>query len=193
VVISCPCAMGLATPTAIMVGTGNGAEAGILIRGGEALELAAGIQAVVFDKTGTLTRGRPTLGDVVTAPGFEPVAVLDAAAAVERGSEHPLAAAILARADELGIGRGTVEAFEAVTGCGVRGRVDGRTVLVGTAAYLESEGVELGALTEGADSADTGGSASATTPATQETQATRSATTWKRSCNKGRRLSISTR
>jgi Cu+-exporting ATPase len=177
VVISCPCAMGLATPTAIMVGTGNGAEAGILIRGGEALELAAGIQAVVFDKTGTLTRGRPTLGDVVTAPGFEPLAVLDAAAAVERGSEHPLAAAILARADELGIGRGTVEAFEAVTGCGVRGRVDGRTVLVGTAAYLESEGVELGALTEGADSADTGGSASATTPATQETQATRSATT----------------
>jgi Cu+-exporting ATPase len=171
VVISCPCAMGLATPTAIMVGTGKGAEAGILIRGGEALELAAGIQAVVFDKTGTLTRGRPTLGDVVTAPGFEPVAVLDAAAAVERGSEHPLAAAILARADELGIGRGTVEAFEAVTGRGVRGRVDGRTVLVGTAAYLESEGVELGALAAASHSAETGGSASAMTQATQATQA----------------------
>ena len=96
VVIACPCAMGLATPTAIMVGTGNGAEAGILIRGGEALELAARIDAVVFDKTGTLTRGRPSLGDVVAAPGFTSDEVLDLAASVERGSEHPLAAAVLA-------------------------------------------------------------------------------------------------
>ncbi|HJX32671.1 MAG TPA: HAD-IC family P-type ATPase, partial [Solirubrobacterales bacterium] len=90
VVIACPCAMGLATPTAIMVGTGNGAEAGILIRGGEALELAARIDAVVFDKTGTLTRGRPSLGTVVAASGFTADEVLDLAASVERGSEHPL-------------------------------------------------------------------------------------------------------
>jgi len=143
VVISCPCAMGLATPTAIMVGTGKGAEAGILIRGGEALELAAGIDAVVFDKTGTLTRGRPTLGQVIAAPGFTPDDVLDLAASVERGSEHPLAAAILARADEAGIGRRTVEGFEAVTGRGVRGRVEGREVVVGTAAFLEASGVDM--------------------------------------------------
>jgi Cu+-exporting ATPase len=136
--------MGLATPTAIMVGTGKGAEAGILIRGGEALELAAGIDAVVFDKTGTLTRGRPTLGQVIAAPGFTPDDVLDLAASVERGSEHPLAAAILARADEAGIGRRTVEGFEAVTGRGVRGRVEGRDVVVGTAAFLEASGVDMG-------------------------------------------------
>jgi Cu+-exporting ATPase len=153
VVISCPCAMGLATPTAIMVGTGKGAEAGVLIRGGEALEMAAGIQAVIFDKTGTLTRGRPSLGEVVAAPGFSADEVLDIAASVERGSEHPLAAAILARADEAGLGRRPVEGFEAVAGRGVRGRVDGREVSVGTAAFLEAAGVDLAPL---AGAADTG-------------------------------------
>jgi Cu+-exporting ATPase len=152
VVISCPCAMGLATPTAIMVGTGKGAEAGVLIRGGEALEMAAGIQAVIFDKTGTLTRGRPSLGDVVAAPGFTTDEVLDIAASVERGSEHPLAAAILARADEAGLGRRAVEGFEAVAGRGVRGRVDGREARVGTAAFLESAGVDVAPLA----AADTG-------------------------------------
>ncbi len=146
VVISCPCAMGLATPTAIMVGTGKGAEAGILIRGGEALELVAGIQAVVFDKTGTLTRGRPTLGDVVAATGFATDEVLDIAASVERGSEHPLAAAILARADAAGLGQRPVDGFEAVAGRGVRGRVGGREAMVGTAAFLESNGVDLAPL-----------------------------------------------
>jgi P-type Cu+ transporter len=152
VVISCPCAMGLATPTAIMVGTGKGAEAGVLIRGGEALEMAAGIQAVIFDKTGTLTRGRPSLGDVVAAPGFNVDEVLDIAASVERGSEHPLAVAILARADEAGSGRRAVEGFEAVAGRGVRGRVDGRDVVVGTAAFLEGSGVDVATLA----AADTG-------------------------------------
>ena len=146
VVIACPCAMGLATPTAIMVGTGNGAESGILIRGGEALELAAGIDAVIFDKTGTLTRGRPSLGEVIPAPGFAANEVLDIAASVERGSEHPLAAAILAAAAEKSLGRRPVEDFQAVAGRGVRGRVDGHMVLVGTAAFLDAEGVELGAL-----------------------------------------------
>ena len=142
VVIACPCAMGLATPTAIMVGTGNGAEAGILIRGGEALELAARIDAVVFDKTGTLTRGRPSLGTVVAAPGFSADEVLDLAASVERGSEHPLAAAILAGAAARDLGRRPVAGFEAVAGRGVRGLVDGRRVLVGTAAFLSAEGVD---------------------------------------------------
>jgi Cu+-exporting ATPase len=148
VVISCPCAMGLATPTAIMVGTGKGAEAGILIRGGEALELAAGVDAVIFDKTGTLTRGRPTLGEIVAAPGFTADEVLDIAASAERGSEHPLAAAILARADEAGLGRRAVQKFEAVAGRGVRGRIDGKNVLVGTAAFLEAAGVDLSPLSD---------------------------------------------
>jgi Cu+-exporting ATPase len=154
VVIACPCAMGLATPTAIMVGTGNGAEAGILIRGGEALELAARIDAVVFDKTGTLTRGRPSLGTVVAAPGFSVDEVLDLAASVERGSEHPLAAAILAGAGARDLGRRPVADFEAVAGRGVRGLVDGRRVLVGTAAFLSAEGVEPGGLGGLASAAD---------------------------------------
>jgi Cu+-exporting ATPase len=146
VVISCPCAMGLATPTAIMVGTGNGAEAGILIRGGEALELAARVDAVIFDKTGTLTRGRPSLGEVVPVAGFGADEVLDLAASVERGSEHPLAAAILAAADERGLGRRGVDGFVAVAGRGVRGTVEGRNVAVGTAAFLAESGVDVAAL-----------------------------------------------
>jgi len=146
VVIACPCAMGLATPTAIMVGTGLGAQAGILIRGGEALELAARVDTVIFDKTGTLTRGRPSLGTIVAADGFTADEVLDLAASVERGSEHPLAAAILAGATERDLGRRGVEGFEAVAGRGVRGLVEGRHVLVGTAAFLTAEGVELGGL-----------------------------------------------
>jgi Cu+-exporting ATPase len=151
VVISCPCAMGLATPTAIMVGTGQGAEAGILIRGGEALELAARVGAVMFDKTGTLTRGRPSLGEVTAGPGFTPDQVLDLAASVERGSEHPLAAAILARADEAGLGRQPVAGFEAVAGRGVRGFIGARAVVVGTAAFLTAEGVDPDSLADLAD------------------------------------------
>jgi Cu+-exporting ATPase len=141
VVIACPCAMGLATPTAIMVGTGKGAGAGILIRGGEALELAARVDAVIFDKTGTLTRGRPSLGNVVAGPGFVSDAVLGLAASLERGSEHPLARAILEAADARGLGKDEVESFEAVAGRGVRGLVQGRRVAVGTSAFLLAEGV----------------------------------------------------
>ena len=148
VVVACPCAMGLATPTAIMVGTGQGASAGILIRGGEALELAARVDAVIFDKTGTLTRGRPSLGEIVAAPGFTDAETLDLAASVERGSEHPLAAAILAGAEAAGLGRRAVEGFVAVAGRGVRGRVDGRDVLVGTAAYLGENGVDVASVAE---------------------------------------------
>jgi Cu+-exporting ATPase len=148
VVIACPCAMGLATPTAIMVGTGRGAGEGILIRGGEALELAARIQAVVFDKTGTLTAGWPSVGEVVAAPGFEADEVLDLAASVERGSEHPLAAAILSAAADKGLGTRAVEGFEAVAGRGVRGSVAGRAVVAGTAAFLAESGVDVSALPE---------------------------------------------
>lgn len=148
VVVACPCAMGLATPTAIMVGTGSGAGAGILIRGGEALELAARVDAVVFDKTGTLTRGRPSLGRIAAAPGFTTSDVLDVAASLERGSEHPLAAAIIAGAEAAGLGRRVVEGFVAVPGRGVRGRVDGRDVVVGTAAHLAESGVDTAPLGE---------------------------------------------
>jgi Cu+-exporting ATPase len=153
VVIACPCAMGLATPTAIMVGTGRGAEAGILIRGGEALELAARIDAVIFDKTGTLTRGRPSLGKVGAAPGFTADEVLDLAASLERGSEHPLAAAILAAAAERDLGRCPVDGFEAVAGRGVRGIVEGRRVMVGTAAFLALEKIDVSGLEAVAGSA----------------------------------------
>jgi Cu+-exporting ATPase len=146
VVVACPCAMGLATPTAIMVGTGEGAEAGILIRGGEALEVVARIGAVVFDKTGTLTVGRPSLGRIVAASGFTAAEALDLAASVERGSEHPLAVSILARAGEAGLGRRAVEGFSAVPGRGVRGTVEGREVLVGAAAFMAEQGVDLAPL-----------------------------------------------
>jgi Cu+-exporting ATPase len=151
VVIACPCAMGLATPTAIMVGTGRGAEAGILIRGGEALEIAHKVDAVVLDKTGTLTLGRPTVADIVTAPGFAARDLLDLAAAAETGSEHPLGAAIVRRAreDELGFGRLT--AFESVPGGGVVARVerpDGSApeIIVGNRRLLRDRGIDLGPL-----------------------------------------------
>jgi P-type Cu+ transporter len=169
VVISCPCAMGLATPTAIMVGTGQGAESGVLIRGGESLELAAGINAVIFDKTGTLTRGKPSLGPVVAADGFDPDEVLDLAASVERGSEHPLAAAILAAADGRELGRRTVEGFVAVAGRGVRGRIDDRSVVVGTAAFLAEEGIDAAPLAVLATRAGGAGIVDATVDATSGT------------------------
>ena len=150
VVIACPCAMGLATPTAIMVGTGRGAEAGILIRGGEALEIAHRVDTVIFDKTGTLTLGRPTVVDVVAATGLAARDVLGLAGALERTSEHPLAAAIVARAnrDELGFGR--VTDFAAVIGGGVTGTVETdagpRDVLVGNRRLLEGREIDLAPL-----------------------------------------------
>jgi P-type Cu+ transporter len=157
VVIACPCAMGLATPTAIMVGTGRGAEAGILIRGGEALETAHRIDTVIFDKTGTLTLGRPSVTGIVPAPGFDARTVLDLAAAVERGSEHPLAAAITADGAERGVGSGTVTAFEAVVGGGARGTVTAagasRSVVVGNRRLLVAEGIDLAPLADALESA----------------------------------------
>jgi Cu+-exporting ATPase len=143
VIVACPCAMGLATPTAIMVGTGRGAEAGILIKGGEALEIAHRIDTVVFDKTGTLTMGRPEVVGIVSAAGREVAELLDLAASAERGSEHPLGAAIvaLARRDELGFR--PVTAFTAVAGHGVEARIDGHTVLAGNARLLAERGIAL--------------------------------------------------
>ncbi|HYG69045.1 MAG TPA: copper-translocating P-type ATPase, partial [Anaeromyxobacteraceae bacterium] len=137
-VIACPCAMGLAVPTAVMVATGKGAELGVLIKGGEALERAHAIDTVVLDKTGTITEGKPTVTDVVL-PGGAPlgeVELLALVAAVERASEHPLAAAIAAHAEARGAEPREVEAFASVTGRGARGRVSGREVLVGNAALL---------------------------------------------------------
>jgi Cu+-exporting ATPase len=146
VVIACPCAMGLATPTAIMVGTGRAAEVGILVRGGEALERAHRVSTVVFDKTGTLTLGRPTVAEVVPADGWLAEEVLDLAASAERGSEHPLGAAIVARGREDALGGRAVTSFEAVVGHGVSAVVDGRAVLVGSPRYLEERDVSASGL-----------------------------------------------
>jgi Cu+-exporting ATPase len=147
VVIACPCAMGLATPAAVMVGTGRGAEAGILIRGGEALETAHRVDTVVFDKTGTLTLGRPSVTDVVVEPGVAARAVIDLAGALERASEHPLGAAIVAYANERELGFDRVAEFEATIGGGVRGVVETaagrRTVVVGRPSWLAAEGIDF--------------------------------------------------
>jgi len=157
VVIACPCAMGLATPTAIMVGTGKGAEAGILVRGGEALEAAGRIDTVVMDKTGTLTLGRPAVSAIVPAPGFTTDRVLDLAASIETGSEHPLGEAIVRRARATELGFATVDDFEAIIGRGVRGRIDGAEVLAGSRRLMDERGVGLDALHEPARSASADG------------------------------------
>lgn len=141
-VIACPCALGLATPTAIMVGTGRGATLGILIKNGEALERAHKITRVIFDKTGTITEGRPALTDVVLHNGLDRKGLLRLAAAAERGSEHPLASAIVEGADAEGL-TGGAETFTSVTGLGVTAKVEGRDVLVGTAALLREAGVAV--------------------------------------------------
>jgi Cu+-exporting ATPase len=151
VIIACPCAMGLATPTAILVGTGRGAEAGILFRGGAALERAHRIDTVVFDKTGTLTVGRPTAAEPEVVDGWSASEVLDLAASLEAGSEHPLGAAIVARAREHELGFRSVSAFAAAAGHGVEGLVEGRPVIVGTARLLADRGIDPGPLLDRAD------------------------------------------
>jgi len=130
-VIACPCAMGLAVPTAVIAGTGNGAGRGILIKNAEALERAGTIDVVAFDKTGTLTNGRPEVVDLHIFPGFERDAVLRLAASVEEHSEHPMARAVVRHAESLGLGRSPVTGFESRAGVGIEGVVDGRAVAVG--------------------------------------------------------------
>jgi P-type Cu+ transporter len=143
-IIACPCALGLATPTAIMVGTGKGAEYGVLIRGGEALENAHRINSIILDKTGTLTRGRPEVTDVLPLGGLSATELLRFAAAVERGSEHPLAEAIVRHAQAGGLNLPVATDFAAVAGHGVRASVEGRAVLVGAARLLALEGIDAG-------------------------------------------------
>jgi Cu+-exporting ATPase len=145
-VIACPCALGLATPTAIMVSSGLGAEHGILIRSGEAIQTLKDIKIVVLDKTGTITAGKPALTDVEVAEGFAEDAVLKAAAAVEAGSEHPLGQAIVIGARERGIEVPKVEEFKAITARGVEGMVEGERVRVGSRRLLGEAGIELGDL-----------------------------------------------
>lgn len=147
-IIACPCALGLATPTAIMVGTGKGAEHGVLIRGGEALENAYKINAIVLDKTGTLTRGKPSVTDVLTADGVHSQELLRLVASAERGSEHPLGEAIVIRANEMGLGLSPVSNFQAITGHGITGSVEGHTLLVGNTRLLASYNVALNGLSE---------------------------------------------
>lgn len=142
-IIACPCALGLATPTAIMVGTGRGAEKGILIKGGEALETAHKLTAIVLDKTGTITHGKPAVTDVIPAPGgqLDERELLRLAASAEQHSEHPLAAAIVREATARGLPLTEPIGFQAVVGHGVEATVDGRAVLVGKAALLEQRGI----------------------------------------------------
>jgi Cu+-exporting ATPase len=151
-IIACPCALGLATPMSIMVGTGRGAQAGVLVRNAEALELLEKVDTIVVDKTGTLTEGRPRLASVVPAPGFERDDVLARAAALEQTSEHPLAAAIVAGAVERGLSIGAVKGFRAVTGKGVVGSLAGTDLLLGNARLLDENGIETRALSEQAES-----------------------------------------
>jgi len=142
-IIACPCAMGLATPTSIMVGTGRGAELGVLFRKGEALQALKDARVVAVDKTGTLTEGRPVLTDLELAPGFERARVLALVAAVEQRSEHPIARAIVAAAVAEGLAPPPLAAFESLTGMGVRASVDGARVEIGADRFMRELGLAV--------------------------------------------------
>jgi Cu+-exporting ATPase len=142
-IIACPCALGLATPTAIMVGTGKGAENGVLIRGGEALERAERITTVVFDKTGTITEGKPRVTDILLTDGIDEAELIHLAASAERGSEHPLGEAIVAAAREREIDLADVSDFESVAGRGVRASVESRHLRLGNRAFMTESGIDL--------------------------------------------------
>jgi len=150
-IIACPCALGLATPMSIMVATGRGAQAGVLIKNAEMLERFADVDTLIVDKTGTLTVGKPKLTDVIAVNGFEETELLGLAASLERGSEHPLAEAIVAGAMDKGIEVAKASEFNAVTGKGVQGRIDGRDVALGNAAMMKALGVEKAELVKKAD------------------------------------------
>jgi Cu+-exporting ATPase len=147
-IIACPCALGLATPTAIMVGTGKGAESGVLIRGGESLETAHKINTIILDKTGTLTKGEPSLTDVVSAKGWKEKEVLRFAAIAERGSEHPLGEAIVKGAKDRGVELKDAEAFDAIPGHGIKAKIEGNEVLLGTRKLMKDRNIAIDALKE---------------------------------------------
>ncbi|MBN8830011.1 MAG: copper-translocating P-type ATPase [Sphingomonadales bacterium] len=150
-IIACPCALGLATPMSIMTATGRGAQAGVLIKNAEALERFEKIDTLMVDKTGTLTEGKPRLVSVLPEPGHDEAEVLRLAATLERGSEHPLAEAIVAGAEERGVALGEASDFEAVTGKGVKGVVDGKSVALGNLKLVTDLGLEAAELTEKAN------------------------------------------
>jgi Cu+-exporting ATPase len=150
-VIACPCALGLATPTAIMVGTGKGAETGILIKGGAALEEAHRIRTVILDKTGTVTEGRPIVTDIISSGDTDADTLLQLAASAEKGSEHPLGEAIVQSAEEKALPLLPVEAFQAIPGRGIESTIDSRRVLLGNAKLMEERGVRLDSLGKKAD------------------------------------------
>ena len=145
-IIACPCALGLATPTAVMVGTGKGAENGILIRGGESLETAHKLDTIVFDKTGTLTKGEPEITDVITVNGFSEEEILKYAACAEKNSEHPLAEAILKRAEEKEIKLIDPEQFNAIEGHGIEASIDGKEILLGNAKLMRDRQIGIESL-----------------------------------------------
>ena len=150
-IIACPCALGLATPMSIMVGVGRAARSGLLVKNAEALERMERVDTLVVDKTGTLTEGKPAVVALRTAPGFDATELLRLAASVERGSEHPLADAIVKAATDKQLSLARVDEFDSPTGKGARGRVDGRVVLLGNAAFLTESGVATNAMTAEAE------------------------------------------
>lgn len=156
-IIACPCALGLATPMSIMVGVGRGAEAGVLIKNAEALERMEKVDTLVVDKTGTLTEGKPAVTAIAPAAGFDETDLLRLAASVERSSEHPLAAAIVAAAEKRKIFLGAASDFDSPTGKGALGTVDGRHVTLGNARFLNEQGIDIAELADAAESMRTNG------------------------------------
>lgn len=156
-VIACPCALGLATPTAIMVGTGKGAEYGVLIKGGEALERAHKIQTIVFDKTGTITEGRPEVTDIITNGHMDKMKILQIAASAEKGSEHPLGEAIVKASDKEGLEILKIEQFEAIPGAGIQVRLENKNVLLGNRKLMNDHHIDLALLEEASNKLATEG------------------------------------
>jgi len=150
-IIACPCALGLATPMAIMVGTGRGAASGVLVKNAEALERLESVDTIVVDKTGTLTEGKPTVGSMLAAPGRSDSEALALAAGLEQASEHPLAAAVTGAAQSRGLRIPAVEAFQSVPGKGIRGAVGGVHAALGNAALMTDDGIDITWATDAAD------------------------------------------
>jgi Cu+-exporting ATPase len=155
-VIACPCALGLATPTAIMVGTGKGAENGVLIKGGEALETTFKINTIVFDKTGTITEGKPVVTDIITN-GISEDEILTFAASAEKGSEHPLGEAIVRGAAEKNLELKVLYKFNAIPGHGIEVKIDGKTILVGNKKLIDEKNIDISALSKESDKLATEG------------------------------------